>query len=157
MASDVFLILPGIPGESQDRQFEKSIHIKKFTYGMSASGGLMEPPDKPSVDQIVVSKWVDSASMPLLRALAEGRRLDSGRILIRHVGATVTPPTPQPLYLAIDLRGVHVRGVEVEHSSEGEVAWERVTLAFERIRWTYTPLSSTGTPLPNIVYEYTVA
>jgi type VI protein secretion system component Hcp len=89
MASDMFLVLDGIPGESQDKQFLKTISIGSVTYGMSVPGSPTEPiSGKPSVDQIVVSKLVDSASLHLLRALAEARRVDNGRISIRRPTTT---------------------------------------------------------------------
>jgi type VI protein secretion system component Hcp len=56
----------------------------------------------------------------------------------------------------VDLSGVYVRGVEVENQNDYERPSERVTLAFERILWTYTPVSSTGTLGTKITYEYTV-
>ena len=154
MASDMFLELYGIQGEAQDKQFPKSINIRSVTYGMSVPGSPTEPiSGKPSVDQIVVSKLVDSASVPLLRALAEPRRVDTGRISIRRAGTSTTPPV---VFLVVDLSGVYVRGVEVENNSADERPSERVTLAFEKIVWTYTPVSSTGTLGTKIVYEYSV-
>ncbi len=155
MASDMFLELYGIPGEVQDRQFPKSINIGSVTYGMSVPGSPTEPiSGKPSVDQIVVSKLVDSASVPLLRALAEPRRLDTGRISFRKPSSTST--TSPVVFLVVDLTGVYVRGVEVENTGADERPSERVTLAFEKIMWTYTPVSSTGTLGTKIVYEYSV-
>jgi type VI secretion system secreted protein Hcp len=151
MATDMFLVLDGIPGESRDKQFLKSIDIGSVTYGMSASGSPTDPVSgKPSVNQIIVSKWVESASLPLLRTLAETRRLETGRILIRRVGESPS------LLLEINLRGVRVRGVEVENRGGDERPSERVTLAFEHIMWTYTPLTATGTPGTKITYEYSV-
>ncbi len=153
MASDMFLELYGIQGEAQDKQFPKSINIRSVTYGMSVPGSPTEPiSGKPSVNQIVVSKLVDSASVPLLQALAEAKRLDTGRISIRRPSSTTTPV----VFLVVDLSGVYVRGVEVENTSADERPSERVTLAFEKIVWTYTPVSSTGTLGTKIVYEYSV-
>jgi type VI secretion system secreted protein Hcp len=155
MASDMFLVLDGIPGESQDKQFPKTIDIGSVTYGMSVPGSPTEPiSGKPSVDQIVVSKLVDSASLHLLRALAETRRVDNGRISIRRPSTTTTGAPV--VFLMIDLGGVYVRGVEVENQNDYERPSERVTLAFERIVWTYTPVSPTGTLGTKITYEYTV-
>jgi type VI secretion system secreted protein Hcp len=149
MATDMFLILPEIPGESYDSEYRKSIDIGSVTYGMSASGSPTDPVSgKPSVDQIVISRWVDSASLPLLRALAEGRRLETGRILIRRVGEH------RYLMLELNLRGVRVRGVEVENGGGDERPSERVTLAFEQVTWIYTPISPTGTLGTKITYQY---
>jgi type VI secretion system secreted protein Hcp len=155
MATDMFLILDGIQGESRDAQYPKSIDIGSVTYGMSASGSWTDPYSgkPPSVDQIVVSKLVDSASLLLLRALAETSRVSRGRILIRTAGTTTKPV----LLLAIDLEGVYVRGVEAENRSADERPSERVTLTFENIVWTYTPVTPTGTPGTPISYKYTVS
>jgi type VI secretion system secreted protein Hcp len=149
MATNMFLVLDGIPGESRDSQFLNSVDISSLTYGMSALGSPTDPVSgKPSVDQIIVSKRVDLASLPLLRALAEARTVDTGRISIRRVTGTSPPPPP---FLVIDLRLVRVRGVEVETNSGVDAPSERVTLAFESIIWTYTPIK--GNP---ITYEYSV-
>jgi type VI secretion system secreted protein Hcp len=155
MATDMFLILDGIQGESRDSQFPKSIDIRSVTYGMSVPGSPTEPVSgKPSVDQIVVSKTVDSASLPLLRALAEATRVVNGQIVIRRGVTTVTPTAF--VLLGIDLHGVHVRGVEVENRSADERPLERVTLAFEHIKWTYTPITPTGAAGTRITYDYRV-
>jgi type VI secretion system secreted protein Hcp len=152
MASDMFLELYGIRGEVQDKQFPNSIRIGSVTYGMSGSSSPTDPSSgKAMVDQIVVSKVVDSASLPLLQALAEARRLDTGRISIRTAGST----TPV-VFLVIDLGGVHVQGVEVQNTGADDRPSERMTLAFENIMWTYTPISPTGTPGTKITYKYTV-
>jgi type VI secretion system secreted protein Hcp len=148
MATNMFLVLDGIPGESQDSQFLKSVEISSLSYGMSVPGSPTDPVGgKVSVDQIVVSKRVDLASLPLLQALAEARPVGTGRISIRRAG----PVPPPPPFLVIDLRGVLVRGVEVQNNSGDEVPSERVTLAFESIVWTYTPVK--GTPM---TYDYRV-
>jgi type VI secretion system secreted protein Hcp len=155
MASDMFLELYGIQGEVQDKQFPRSIRIGSVTYGMS---GSFSPIDKMSsktrVDQIVVSKVVDSASLPLLQALAEAKRLDTGRISIRRPPSDTT--STGVVYLVVDLRGVFVQGVEVVNTSADERPSERVTLGFEDIMWTYTPISPTGTLGTKITYKYTV-
>jgi type VI protein secretion system component Hcp len=71
----------------------------------------------------------------------------TGRISIRRAG----PTPPPPPFLVIELSGVHVWGVEVQNNSGDEVPSERVTLTFQSIIWTYTPVK--GTP---ITYEYRV-
>jgi hypothetical protein len=65
MATNMILVLDGIPGESQDSQFPKSVEISSLTYGMSVPASLGDPVGgKVSVDQIVVSSGWTSPRCP---------------------------------------------------------------------------------------------
>jgi type VI protein secretion system component Hcp len=130
------------------------VEIGSLTYGLSVHGSPTDPVGaRPSVDQLVVSKRVDSASLPLLKALAEGTLVRTGRISFRRAGATTS--TPPPPFLVIDPSGVHVRQVEVESNGGDEVS-ERVALAFQQILWTYTSVSPTGTVGTKMTYSYSI-
>jgi type VI secretion system secreted protein Hcp len=140
MAFDCFLRLDQIPGESIDQTFKGQIHIRSITSGMHSPVQLGGPPldldAKASADRLVVTKWVDSASLLLAEALVTKKQLTSGLVSFRRPDGLV--------YLTIDLRPVFVTDIESVASHGDELVAEQVTLAFADIIWTYTRRKADG-------------
>jgi type VI secretion system secreted protein Hcp len=139
MALDAFLRLDQIPGESIDRTFRDQIHIRSIAFGMHSPvqlGGPLDLDAKASADRLVVTKWVDSASLLLAEALVTKKQLPSGRVSFRMPDGLV--------YLTIDLKTVFVADIESVASPDDELMSEQVTLAFADILWTYTRRKADG-------------
>ncbi len=139
MALDAFLRLDQIPGESIDRTFRDQIHIQSIALGMHSPvqlGGPLDLDAKASADRLVVTKWVDSASLLLAEALVTKKQLPSGRVSFRMPDGLV--------YLTIDLKTVFVADIESVASPDDDLMSEQVTLAFADILWTYTRRKADG-------------
>jgi type VI secretion system secreted protein Hcp len=140
MALDAFLRLDQIPGESIDPKFQGQIHIRSMAFGMHSPvqlGGPLDLDAKASADRLVVTKWVDSASLLLAEALVTKKQVTSGRVSFRS-------PVDGLVYLTIDLKTVFVADIESVASLDDELVSEQVTLAFADIIWTYTRRKADG-------------
>jgi type VI secretion system secreted protein Hcp len=152
VADQIFMILDGITGESTDKQFPKSVEVLSLSYGahLPAAVGGGGTVGTPTIDDIVVGKRVDTASLGLLRALLEGIHISTGRIMLRRVVGSAAPV----VFLEVDLTGVSVRAVTSQDASASEAPAEQVSLTFESVTWIYTPVGPTGLPGAKMSYTY---
>lgn len=128
-AVDMFLKIDGIEGESRDVQHKDEIDVLAFSEGLSDSGGFM---------QLSVTKYVDKSSPLLRRMVASKQQITKARLTVRSAG-----DKPVPVFV-IDLDDVVISSVSGGGSGGEDRLTENVTLNFERVIWTYTPIKDDG-------------
>lgn len=88
-ASDVFLQLEGIPGESTDAKHKDWIEIHSYSQGFSNSstngGGGGGGAGKVSCGDVKVIKTIDKASPQLMFAVMTGKHISKGTLAFRSV------------------------------------------------------------------------
>ncbi len=142
MALDIFLRLDTITGESVDRVFRGQTALHSVTSGLhapvevgtSAGAGT----GRAMADRLVVTKWADSTSPLLAKALTTGTELATGRVSFRN-------PVDGLVFLTMDLNHVFVSDIQSGTSPGDDRPGEQVTLAFGEIRSTYTRKNPDGT------------
>jgi type VI secretion system secreted protein Hcp len=142
MAIDMFLTLAGIKGESSDKEFLGATELSSVNWGLNlpeTSTGKFGPAE---LDELVVSKVVDTSSPRLMKALNDATPFTSGRISFRKAGATDS--TTSLVYFVIDLVDVVVRRVVAQSSAVEEVPREQVTLGFREATWAYRRKNADG-------------
>ena len=81
MAVDMFLKLNGVDGESQDKAHGKEIDILAWSWGMSNSGsahvGGGAGSGKVSVQDLSVTKYIDSSSAQIMLSCCDGTHFDT--------------------------------------------------------------------------------
>jgi type VI secretion system secreted protein Hcp len=144
MAFDAFLDIKGVPGESQQKGFEKKIDLYSFSIGASnpvtigqgtgAGGG------KVSISSFNVMKRTDLASGPLFQACCSGTHYPECTVTLRKAGGTA------PLnYLVYKMKEVYVDSIQWSGSTGGDDApTESVSLSFATFSVTYTEQQPTG-------------
>lgn len=145
-----FATIPTIKGESINARHPDSIDLisLKFCIDSVATGGSGLATAKVSVSDVEVTKFLDAASVPLMRAALTGTHLTQVRIDLDTQGAS--PRTIQTLLL----EDVLVTGV---HSlSKGIAPAETVSFSFRKITVTYNHQQTTGGTVP-ITVTYDVA
>ena len=140
MASDIFLNLAGIKGESRDSAFLGTTELHSVNWGFSLSGSISQGFGKPDSDEIVVSKYVDSTSPLLMKALDSAAPIGTGKISFRKAGAIATPN----VFLVVDLVDVVVRRVTAQSMGADELPSEQVSLDFRQGTWTYRRQNADG-------------
>jgi type VI secretion system secreted protein Hcp len=87
MASDYILEIPGIKGESADKQFKGHIDIQSYSFGGSNSGsasiGGGAGAGKVSYQDITFTKQWDLASPILMEHMSTGKHLDKAILHVR--------------------------------------------------------------------------
>ena len=142
MAVDMFLKIDGLDGESVDAVHTDEMDILAWSWGMSQSGtmhmGKGGGAGKVSVQDISVTKWVDSSSHDLIRKCCNGDHFGEAILTIRKAGK-------DPLeYLVITMKEIMVTSVSTGGSGGEDRLTENVTLNFKEFEVVYTPQETDG-------------
>jgi len=118
MASDMYLKIEGIDGESKDDGHAHEIDVMAWSWGMSQSGtmhgGGGGGAGKVAIQDISFTKSVDKSSSNLMLACCKGTHIEEAVLTVRKAGG-------DPLeYLIITMKGVLVSSVSSGGSEQGE-------------------------------------
>ncbi len=142
MAVDQFLKLDGIEGEAQDAEHKKEIDVLAWSWGVTQSGtthmGSGGGGGKANVQDVSVTKYIDSASHNLLQRCFDGKHIDKGTLVVRKAGGT-------PLeYYTIVMEDIMVTSVSTGGSGGEDRLTENVVLNFSKVNITYKPQKEDG-------------
>jgi type VI secretion system secreted protein Hcp len=142
MAADMFLKLEGVDGESKDDSHKKEIDVLAWSWGASQSGtghtGGGSGAGKVTVQDVSVTKYVDSASHLLLLDCCNGQHIKKGTLVVRKAGAT-------PLeYIKLTMEDIIVSGIHSGGSGGEDRLTETITLNFSKFKYEYTPQKADG-------------
>lgn len=146
-ATEIFMMVEGIPGESQDTRHRNEIVLTGYSFDIiqsaaAATGGGARA-GRVTFSPITVTKSVDVSSPRLVLASASGQRL-------QQVIITVGRPGREPFeFLRFTLTGIAISRFAQENTSAGTPA-EVIGLTFATIEIEYIPQrpdGSAGTPV----------
>ena len=143
MAVDMFLKLDGIDGESVDAAHAGEVDVLAWSWGASQSGtmhgGSGGGSGKVAVQDLSITKYVDSSSHLLLTFCHNGDHISEGTLTIRKAGG-------KPLeYLIFKMTSLIVSSVSTGGSGGEDRLTENVTLNFKEFSYAYTPQKEDGT------------
>lgn len=142
MAVDQFLKIEGVDGESEDDSHSKSISVLAWSWGASQSGtthlGAGSGAGKVNVQDISVTKYVDSSSNALLKACCKGTHFKEAKLTVRKAG-------DKPLeYIKLTMNDLIVTSLSTGGSGGEEQLTENVSLNFAKFKYEYTPQKADG-------------
>lgn len=125
---DVYLRLDNIKGESANEQYVDWIVLTGVEFDAShpGIGSISGGTGKPTLNEFVIKKNYDSASIPIFQALLEGRHLSVGEIVFVSRGESPTP------ILTIKLNEVFISNYSFDN------VYETIELSFGKIESTYS-------------------
>jgi len=130
-ASDYFLKLDGIEGESTSKGHAKEIDIQSWSWGMSNSGssgtGGGGGAGKVSFSDISFMKSVDKSSPALFKACATGKHIDKATLTVRNSDGQD--------YLHYQLENVLC--TSLQQSGGGDAPTESLSLNYEKFKIEY--------------------
>jgi len=144
MAVDMFLDIKGdIKGESTDKAHPDTIDVLAWSWGMTQSGsfhmGAGGGAGKVSIQDISVTKYVDSASPILMKFCSNGKHFDEATLIVRKAGGE------SPLeYLKIKMNKVIISSVSTGGSGGEDRLTENISLNFAQVEVAYTPQLADG-------------
>jgi type VI secretion system secreted protein Hcp len=145
MAVDIFLKINDdtVKGEAQDKTHKQEIDVLAWSFGMSNSGsthaGGGGGAGKVNVQDLSVTKYVDSSSPALMLACCNGAHFASALLTVRKAGKT-------PLeYIKITMTEVLITSVSTGGSGGEDRLTENVSLNFSKVQMDYTPQKADGT------------
>ncbi|WGZ94394.1 MAG: type VI secretion system tube protein Hcp [Candidatus Thiothrix putei] len=144
MAVDMFCKIDGIDGESTDDKHAKWIEIDSYTCGVSQPvsgknvGGLTG--GKADFQPFGIVKTVDAATPDLHTYCANGKHIP--KVEIECCLAT----EDKHVFMKYTLEDAIVSSITATGSVDDVRPAEKVTFAYGKIKWDYTPIDKTGKP-----------
>lgn len=143
MASDMFIKIGDIKGESQDDAHKDEIDVLGWAWGMSNPGSAVKPGSSsapPSFQDFSFVHHVDLASPSLMLACCDGKHYPEARLTVRSSGE-------KPLeYLKITMNDLIITSVSSGGSGGEERPSETVTLNFAKVKVEYQQQDRDGSP-----------
>lgn len=134
----MFLKMQDVTGEAGDAEHKGEIQVVSWAWGMDVSRSTPHGKAKRrvTISELEVVKHVDQSSATLMGFLRNNKETSTAKLTVRKAGQT-------PLeYFSIEMTNVRITSIRDE--SESSELVERVTLAFDKVKVTYTPQSSKG-------------
>jgi len=155
MAVDMFLKLDGVKGESKDKAHGQDIDILSWSWGMSNSGSAHQGggagSGKVNVQDLSVTKYIDSSSAPLMLSCCNGAHFDTAVLTVRKAGEKPVE------YVTIQLQEVLITSVETGGSGGQDRLTESVTLNFAKVKMEYLPQEAKGGKGTMIPFSWNIA
>src|SRR4051795_10253619 len=151
MATDNFLKMMEIKGESSDSQHKDEIELLSWSWGMSQSGGGLATGagvGKVNIGDISFMHTFDKASPNLMSFCASGRHIKEATLTVRRAG-----DTPQE-FLIIKMTDVIVTSVQVSESDESPI--ESFSMEFGKVDVNYMPQKADGSLDAGIHFKYDI-
>ena len=135
MATNMFIRIGEIKGESHDSRHKDEIEVVSWAWGLTSSapassgGGAA---GRASFRDLTFAHLIDRASPSLMLACASAQRFRDARLTVRRPGTT----TPEE-YLLISLADVVVTSVQSSGTEAAGSLLEEVSLNFARVDFEY--------------------
>jgi Type VI secretion system effector, Hcp len=110
MTIDCFLQIPGITGESADRDFAGQVEVLSWKFGATHPGAPHVGPGGPAgrveVRDFAITRWLDRATPVLIQACCAGRRFANATLTCRRGGPRASPLRASQSRRCLDHLGV---------------------------------------------------
>ena len=140
--SEIFLRIPGIPGDAQDPDYRDWIDVQSWSWQMSATylgltgGGI----DSSIVRPLIIVKEIDKASPLISIALLNGSIFADADLAIN---ASYTD-SGRVEYLRIRMWNLKFVNVSTANVTDDTVPTESVAMAFSKVCYKYTEVDDKG-------------
>jgi type VI secretion system secreted protein Hcp len=155
MATDIFLKLDGIDGESKDKKHKGEIQLDSFSFGVTQTGssgqGGGAGTGKAHFQDVHLQKLVDKATPNLIGACATGKHIATAVVVFRKAGGE------QEEYFTIKFKDVIVSSVQGSDAGGSDgVLREQVSLNFSQVQYIYKEQNEKGTLVGTVDFGYDV-
>jgi type VI secretion system secreted protein Hcp len=151
-ASDFFLKLDGIDGESTAIGFENTIEASAFGIDVlpppTAARGSGGGTGKVSVHDISITKTFDKSSPKLMESCAKGTHIKEAKLTCRKAGGGQEP------YFVVTMEDVLISSYSTSGASGGDRPMESLSLNFTKVTYEYQFQGAAGTPGDKVVFTY---
>lgn len=154
--SDIFFKVDGarhgpIKGDSQDSSHRDEIEVIDWSWGMKASTAMSSAGDaaKVTINELNITKRVDSASTALMSAMRNNEPIKKGLLTVRKAGGT------QMEYMKFTIQNGRVTHYDLRSGDVGgELAMiEHVSFSFQRVSVEFIPQGSDGARRGGMLFE----
>lgn len=131
MDVNTFLHIDNLQGDSQDSQHKGDIEVLSWSWGatqqVTLSANTLGGSGKPSIQDIQVTKKVDSSSPTIFKMCCAGSQMKTGALTVRQDGVD---------YLVIQFEQLILTSYNVSVGSGGQIT-ENVSFTFARCGMTF--------------------
>jgi type VI secretion system secreted protein Hcp len=155
MASDIFIKLDDIKGESVDDKHKGEIDVLSWSWGVSqtgaSQGGGGSGAGKANVHDLTFTKVLDKASPLLFQMCCSGKPITKALLVCRKAGGT-------PLeYVKITMNQAIVTSVTPGGDKGSDFISETVTINFASMNYEYVPQKADGSGDASVVKGWDIA
>jgi type VI secretion system secreted protein Hcp len=142
MSADMFLKIEGVKGESVDHAHADEIDVLAWSWGMTQSGSMHVGggggAGKVAVQDISVTKYVDTSSPNLINTCCTGKHYPEATLTVRKAGDNPVE------YMIIKMTDVLITSISTGGSGGEDRLTENVSLNFAKVEVIYTPQAKDG-------------
>ena len=155
MATDSFLKMDNVEGESKDKVHKKEIDVLAWSWGMAQSGsfgtGGGGGSGKASFQSLSVTKYIDKSTPTIQLYCASGQHFKKARLTVRKAGGK------DPLeYLVIDMKKVLVTSYQTGGSGGEDRLTENISLNFAEVSVQYKEQKEDGSGDTPITFDWSI-
>jgi type VI secretion system secreted protein Hcp len=154
MAVDMFLKLDGIKGESADDKHKGEIDVLSWSWGASNSGTMHSGggggAGKANFQDITVTKFVDSSSHKLLKAVSTGQHIKQALLTVRKAGGKALE------YIKLTLKDCLISSLSTGGSGGEDRITENISINFANFAFEYTPQKADGSADAVLPFKYDI-
>lgn len=144
MATDIFIKIDGIPGESTDREHKDEIEVSSYSWGESNAGahsfGGGAGAGKVSMQDLHFTTHVSKASPSLMLHCATGQHIPKAKLTVRKAAGE----GPGFDFLTITLTDVLISSFQESGSEGGDLPQESISMVYATIKIQYTQQKPDG-------------
>ncbi len=142
MSLDMFIKIGDIKGESIDSAHKDEVSVLAWSWGLSQAGSTHHSTGsgagKVNVQDLSLTKWVDTSSTALMVAACKGTHIKEAKLTVRKAGDS-------PLeYIKITMTDCLVSNISTGGSGGEDRLTENVTLNFAKFKVEYTAQTKEG-------------
>ncbi len=142
MAVDMFLNIDGVEGEPQDASHTGEIDVIAFSWGLTQSGSAQIAggggAGKVNVQDMSITKYLDTASTVLMQKCCSGKHFPSAILTCRKAGDTPVE------FFKVTMEEVLVTSVSEGGGGGEDRQTENISLNFAKVKVEYTPQEADG-------------
>jgi type VI secretion system secreted protein Hcp len=141
-ATEMFMRISDIPGESADPQYPGWIELRDWKISIHNTNQVNHESSgkKPGIGDITITKDVDSTTTLLHEQCCNGKHYQEAELVVRKAGQ------PGSEYVLIKIQDLVITSVSTGGSGEEDRLTENVTLNFSKFETDYQPQLPEGRP-----------
>jgi type VI secretion system secreted protein Hcp len=152
-----FLKLDGIPGESQDSDYQDQIKLESFSWsvhnasslGSGSTGGSIAV---GQVGDIMATKFADKASFKLMEYTTTGKHIPSGQV----TGVKLSGDGNKIPYIVIKLTDAFLTSWQMGASSGDQLPVENFSLHMVKVENEYKVQDNEGNKQASILFNWNI-
>lgn len=155
MASDMFMKIDDIKGESTDTSHKDEIEVLSWSWVMSQSGsahsGTGGGSGKVSVQDLSFTKYADKSTPNLVKLCCNSKHFQSAQLTVRKAGGKPVE------FVKIKMKDGIISSIRMGGLPAENRLTESVTLNFASFTYEYTPQSKDGSASGSIPASWNIA